>query len=172
MAARGIPVKMALVGLEDTIAALNALPPRLVTGTLDRVLKQVAEPIRLDAESKVRRKTGRTAEKIKIAKTVSRRQRGSEPVRDGPWVRVLYIGATPGRVAHLLEFGTHERRTHGGGKRRPVRDASRGAARPFPFMRPAWDAGKDNALAEFGRLLGIEVERTAARYAKRLAKRA
>lgn len=169
----GVSVKMKLVGLQDTIAAMNELPFRLATSTLDRVLKQVAQPVLEDAASRVHRLTGRTAAKIKIAKSVSRRQRGSEPVKDGPWVRVIYIGATPGRVAHLLEFGTHQRITHGGGRRRKgMKPARRGAARPFPFMRPAWDSGKDQMLADFARILGIEVERTAARLARKLAKSA
>jgi hypothetical protein len=169
----GITAKMELVGLADTIAALNALPPRLVKGTLDRVLRQVAEPILQDAAARVRRRTGRTAAKLTISKSLSARQKGSEPLRDGPWERVLYIGAKPGRVAHLLEFGTRHRATRGGGRKRPgMKPANRGSAQPLPFMRPAWDTGKDRALAEFGRILGIEVERTAARLAKRLANRA
>lgn len=168
----GVGVKMQLLGLEDTVAALKALPIRLADSALDRVLKAVAEPVAEDARGKVRKKTGRTAEKIKIATSVSRRQRSSEPIQKSQFVRVLYIGATPGRVAHLLEFGTHERFTKGRGKRRPVMHANRGSERPFPFMRPAWDAGKDRMLSEFGRLLGVEVEATAARLAKRLARKA
>ena len=43
---------------------------------------------------------------------------------------------------------------------------------PQPFMRPAWDANKDGALKIVADELGPEIERTAARLAKRRAAKA
>lgn len=57
-----------------------------------------------------------------------------------------YVGATKdvNSYASLVEFGTVN-------------------TSPRPFLRPAWDATKDAVLASIGKLLGIEIEKAAAR---------
>ena len=41
---------------------------------------------------------------------------------------------------------------------------------PQPFMRPAWDAGKDQALDDVKTALGAEIEKAAQRAARKQAR--
>jgi HK97 gp10 family phage protein len=179
--ARGISPKMELVGVADLIAQLNALPPRLAQSSLDRGLIAVAKPIAEAARVRIEVHTGKTKAKILVSKKLSRRQAKQAGPKDSKWVRVVYVGVAPSTVAHLIEFGTVLRHWTGGGdaRRRAGRLAramqkaakSTGRMTPAPYMRPAWDGGKMKALNDFGVMLGKDLEKTAARYAKRLAKK-
>lgn len=63
----------------------------------------------------------------------------------------VYMGPTNLPQAHLQEFGT---RHHG----------------PQPFMRPAWDAGKDQVLDDLKQSLGDEIMKAAERQARKAAR--
>lgn len=70
---------------------------------------------------------------------------------------------SPGyRKGHLIEFGTAP---HWIGNR-----FHRGA-RAFPFLRPAFEATKDVVIQILGREIGPELEKQAARVAKKAAKK-
>lgn len=157
-------VTLTLIGAQELERALLELPERLQKSTLDRALKQCAEPILNAAQDNARAvgKTGKNASKIVISSKLSRRQRRGVKKAEGE--RIIYIGVRPSPVAHLIEFGTGPRYTKAG--------AYRGQMTATPFMRPAWDSNWRPALDEFGTILGREIERTATRLARRKAKRA
>lgn len=117
------------------------------------------------AKSLAPKRTGRMAGKIEISTTLSRRQRRQRtrgPKDNDNNSATVYIGAGAKGPAVLDEFGTKQRR-HKSGK-------ATGAAPQQPFMRPAWEAFKDQILAEFGRELGAEIEKAAKRIARKQAK--
>jgi HK97 gp10 family phage protein len=164
-------VTMRLVGARELERNLRALPKRLQRGTLERALLRAGEPVELAAKARAAAvgATGKNASKIDVLKTLSRRQRpGARKAHPGE--RIVYIGVRPSPVAHLIEFGTGPRYTKGKGKKRKVVGAYRGAMKPQPFMRPAWEAKKGEALDTLGRILGEEIEKTAARLARRDAR--
>lgn len=153
-------VRMRLVGARELEANLLELPRRLQSGTLTRALRRVAEPIG-DA-AKRNRGEGDLADKIIVARQLSRRQRRQRG-RAAPGTKTIYVGVRPSRHAHLVEFGTGPRYTKSG--------AYRGMMPAQPFMRPAWDSqGGRKALDRLGVILGQEIEATARRLARRRAR--
>lgn len=155
-----------LTGMKELKFALNELPARLQKGVIDRTLLKAAEPMHAEAQALAERATngtGKNARKLIIGKKLSDRQRGGY-LKKSKTMRVVYIGVQPSPLAHLIEFGTGPRYTKKG--------AYRGRMKPSPYMRPAWGHGHAPTLENFGKLLGIEIERAAVRLAKRNAKKA
>jgi len=150
---------MELKGAKELEAALLELPKRVRKAAIRRALLKAAAPIAADAKGRVRVRQGDLQRRIQVATTLSRRQRRSRGAGVQKGVVEVFLGAGPSREAHLVEFGTGQRRHKDG--------SSTGAARAFPFMRPAWEAGKMRALEEFGRMLWLEIEAAAKRVAAR-----
>jgi len=136
---------------------------RIAKNAVRNALLKAGKPIAAHARSLARIRSGQLKRTIRVSTTLSRRQKRTRAKGADPTETTVYIGAGPSRHAHLIEFGTGERFWRSG--------KSTGASQPHPFLRPAWDAGKMRALAEFGRLLWIEIERAAKRLAKRQAKK-
>jgi HK97 gp10 family phage protein len=101
------------------------------------------------------------ADKIKVSTTLSRRQRRGFRGRKKGEV-YAYIGAGPRGPAVLAEFGTQMRRWR--------RGKSTGRMPATPFMRPAWEAGKEKLLDDFSAALWVDIEK-AVRRARRRAQR-
>ncbi len=166
MASRKGLFRCEIVGARDLERSLRELgTDRLIKATMKRALLDVAKPIAADASARAPRgeETGKPhmADKIAASPTLSRRQRRGKAAAK-PTEANVYIGAGPRGPGVLDEFGTDERH-HKSGK-------STGAAPAQPFLRPAWEAGKHQALADFGDALGIQIEKSARRLARRQAK--
>lgn len=161
--ARRATFRAELKGARELEAALRELPRRIGKGAIRRALKKAAQPIADDAKGKVPVRTGLLQEKIQIGARLTRRQRRARGrVGDRNQVDVFIGIGLGGWHAHLVEFGTGPRVQKSTGRfvgQMPAR----------PFMRPAWEAGKNRALDDFARLLWIEIEKSAARLAKRRA---
>lgn len=159
-------IRMELTGAKELEAALQELPKAIGKAVLRRALIKAAEPIAEDArqrlQSLVHTVTGRLLRGIGVSTKLSRRQKKLAGAKPGE-VRV-YVGASPARHAHLVEFGTRERFTKDG--------KSSGVMPSFPFLRPAWEAGKRAALDRLGNLIWAEIKKAAERLAKRRAKAA
>lgn len=154
--------KMELAGAKELEAALNELPKAVGKGVLRRALIKAATPIAEDARQRVHVLRGVLQRGISVSTRLSRRQKKLAGVKPGE-VRV-YVGASPARHAHLVEFGTRERFTKDG--------KSSGVMPAFPFLRPAWESGKRAALDRLGKLIWAELKKAAERLAKRRAKAA
>lgn len=79
---------------------------------------------------------------------------------------LMYVGPTDGHsMAHWWEFGIapHVNGGQFAGTKHP-------GVRPTPFMRPAFDGQKDAALAAIAAELAAQIQKAAARQAKRKAK--
>lgn len=146
-----------LAGAKELEVALRALPDSLRKGVVERALVKAGEPIRDDAQARAPFVTGRLRRAINVATKLSRsqrRQRGKS--KD---VAEAFIGPS---FFPLQEFGTGPR-YHKSGK-------YVGQAPTQPFLRPAWEAGKDQALATLGELLWQQIEKAAKRLGRRAAK--
>lgn len=160
--ARGVRARFELEGAKELAANLRKLPERLQKSTVDRALKKVAQPIADDAESRIEGQSAWVARKVAVSTQLSRRQRRGAPKPKGE--RQVYVGVRPHPLAHLFEFGSGPRYTKGG--------AYRGMMQPTPFLRPAWDHGRNRALDDLGRIMGQEIEAAARRLHRRQAKAA
>ncbi len=153
-------------GLRELEAALSDLGKSLGKGAMRRAANKALAPVVATAKSNVEASTngsGALADSIRVATRLSKRQ-ARQARRETRSYLETHAGAGALPHAHLLEFGTGER-FHKNGK-------SVGSMPAEPFMRPAWDAHKSSMPEVVGKELWAEIERTAARKARREAKKA
>lgn len=159
-------VTVQVSGLKDLDRALGELPKSVAKATLVRTLKKAGEPIAQAARAAAPVDDGTLRDSIAVSPRIKNkvgmaefaavmRQSGGmniagarQALRDarraagGGSFAEMYIGPARGkgviRYAHLQEFGTSNHAPH-------------------PFMRPAWDAEKDNALRIIRQELGNEI---------------
>ena len=146
---------VSLSGFKALDAALGELPKATAKNVLKRVLIKAAQPIEDSAVQLAPRLTGRLAASIIIGTKLTRSQQESGPVLTADGYRSasknyveIYVGTALPR-GQFEEFGTIKNH-------------------PQPFMRPAWDGHKEESLAIIAGLLGTEITKAAARYAKKL----
>lgn len=136
-------------GGKELEAALRELPKATARNALNRGLKRVAEPVREKWEAGAPRRTGALAESVVVGKQLTRRQK-SDAKQDGTYFAEIHIG-TSHRAGIPQEFGTIDH---------PAQ----------PSGRPAWDSEKGEVLDDFGKFMWEEIEKAAARRARKLAK--
>ncbi|MFN8996384.1 MAG: HK97-gp10 family putative phage morphogenesis protein [Pseudomonadota bacterium] len=137
-------VRVRVEGLAEMDRALGELPKATGRNVLRRVGRARLEPIIEDAAKRAPRLFGNLNDSITVSTKRPRRHRKESEVE-------VYGGPTSLPQAHLQEFGT---RHHG----------------PQPFMRPAWDAGKDELLEGLAEDLANEIEKAAQRIARKQAR--
>ena len=119
--------KVTIEGLDDLARALRELFPKAKG---DKVMRQFmldrGQPIAEAAASMAPRRTGKLKASIGVGTRLSRRQ-SIQHKKQRPGDVEVFIGAGKLPQAQLSEFGT-----------------SHSVAQPF--MRPAWDQGKDRIL--------------------------
>jgi len=138
-------IRFKVEGLRELDRALMTMKQSTARGVVRRVLLKAAQPIADDMAERAPRDTGYLGDHIDTGVRLSRRQSKVSPKRSDVEV---FAGASRVVQATLQEFGTSD-------------------AAPQPFARPAWDAGKMQALADVKAGLATEIEKTAARAAKR-----
>lgn len=143
-------VTVKIEGLRELDAALGKLPKATAKAVLRRVLREAGEPIARTARSMAPREEMHLFESIDVGTKLSRRQAGLHKERGGKAFQEMFVG-TNNPAGVQQEFGNSR---HG----------------PQPFMRPAFDAKKMEALDIITTLLWGEIEKTAARVAKRAAR--
>ena len=132
--------------LERALRELGSL--RRVTSALTRSGKRALQPIAEATRQRVPRDTEALAMGVQVVR-LTRRQGGSA---DALTLGVVFTG--PHRtLAHLYEFGFTQRN----GQPYP----------PRPFLRPAWDSGRDQALSDFRGELWAFLARAAKRARRR-----
>lgn len=141
---------MRVTGLKAVNDALLEMKAATARGVVRRVLTAAADPIARDMADRAPRDTGYLADHIDTGVRLSRRQ--ARVSRKDSAVEA-YAGATAVGQAVLQEFGTVN-------------------APAQPFARPAYEAGKHQALEDIKTGLGSEIAKTAERAARRAAKRA
>lgn len=155
-------ITMKFEGADDLEAALRALGNNsAIRKALTTAMMDAAQPMAQDARSRARarRKSGRLDEGIDVSTTLSRRQR--HPTGNNATSTTVYVGAGPTQDAVLEEFGTTLRNWKSG--------KSTGSEPANPFMRPAWEAHKQQILDDFGKYLWVTIEAEAKRLARKQA---
>lgn len=143
--------KIRIDGLKELDRALGQLPKATAKATLRRVLKESAEPMARAARSKAPIEEGYLHESIDVSTRLNKAQsvlHRQEKRRD---FQEMFVG-TNNPAGVFQEFGTG-----------PGHVAQ-------PFMRPAWDGTKQQTLDQITTRLWGEIERSAARLAKKAAK--
>lgn len=138
-------IRFKVEGLRELDKALMTMKQSTARGVVRRVLLKAAQPIADDMAERAPRDSGYLGDHIDTGVRLSRRQSRISPKRSDVEV---FAGASRVVQATLQEFGTSD-------------------APPQPFARPAWDAGKMQALADVKTGLSEEIAKTAARAAKR-----
>jgi len=167
-------------GLSESKEALRELPKSLQKAAVRRVLVMAAEPIRAAAAGYAPRDTGELAESMTIATSfdnpVGKSEYGAVLARGGTKKQAVQAlrdarrGSSSGSKPPFVWVGPAAAKDKAGAIKRIVQEFGSKFQRPHPYMRPAWDSEKENALSIFARELATEIERTAARYRARLAK--
>lgn len=138
-----------MLGLRDLTRALGELPKTTARNTLKRVLVKAAKPIEDAAETNAPKLTGRLTRSIVTGTRLTRPQ-ARQAKKDGKFFAEVHVGtADPAGIPQ--EFGTFKESAQ-------------------PFMRPAWEANKDGALKIIKDELGTEIEKSAARLARKAAR--
>lgn len=137
-------------GLAELEIALRELPDATARNVLRRVAKKVLAPIADHARVLAPMEVGRLINSIVVGDKLTRRQK-SQFQREDPNDVVMFVGAGAIPQAHMMEFGTFE-------------------IAPRPFLRPAWDGGKDKVLEDIKGELWAEIEKATKRQARKAAK--
>ena len=162
-----------LEGLRELEDSLKQFSRSTGKNVLGRALAKAAEPIRAAAEAKAPKDTGALQMSIKTKIRRNLRNKGMVLAVIGPEMgayrqlqnpvayaakgvragksRTYQVGSTPGVYGNWIEFGTSDT---------PAQ----------PFMRPAWEAHKDGALDIMKTELAVEIDKAAARAAKKAAR--
>ncbi|WP_340109462.1 HK97-gp10 family putative phage morphogenesis protein [Pikeienuella sp. HZG-20] len=155
-------------GLRELEKALEDLRPATAKNVARRALVKATQPV-ADHMSELAPpgKYNNLKRSIGISTRLSDRQKAlhRKMFRSDRTSVELFLGPDyrrSGNHAHLVEFGTAERR-HKSGK-------SVGRMPPHPFARPAWDAGKQGILTRLADLMWVEIEKAAARAARKAAR--
>ena len=148
-------VTMAFKGGKQLKEALLALPKHLRGPILQEALVAGADPVRTAAadRARIRRGPRRRPETIALADSI----KITLGEQDSTHAEV-HVG-TRKPTAHLVEFG-HAKVIGRGTSRETI-----GQVPAYPFLRPALDENKEEALARTGEVLGKEIETTFRRLA-------
>lgn len=133
-------------GLRELDRALGELPKATGKNVLRRVIKARLQPVEAMAKALVPVDEGHLRASIITGSRLNRRE-ASQAKKDGPAFVEMHTG-TNSRNGVPREFGTTR-------------------TRATPFMRPAWDANQDNALVGIAADLGKEIDKAAARLARK-----
>lgn len=147
-------------GLKELQAALKELPKATETRVVQDTMKVSLQPMLLEASRLAPKDEGDLADAIQSSTKVIPSQRSEVP-RKGRHKILLFAGPLYSRFsgyyaphAHLVEFGTRERK-------------GRGVMPAQPFMRPAFDMHVAGFIKQFsGELVGM-IEAAATRQRKR-----
>lgn len=142
-------VTVKMEGLRDLERALAELPKSTAKATLRRVLKRAAAPVQASMRAKAPKRTHDLEESIVTGTRLTRRQARAAKQETKHFSEIHVGTSNPAGVPQ--EFGWTD-----------------GAAQPF--ARPAWEETQDEALKIIGDELGGEIEKSAARLARKAAK--
>jgi HK97 gp10 family phage protein len=141
-----IKTSVKVEGLKELVDAFRELPKATGKNVIKRILTKRAQPIERQAAAGAPKRTGKLKRSITISTKLSRRQKST--VRQDKSYVEIYIGPGQQPQAIMQEFGTFK-------------------DKPQPFMRPAWDQNKGVLLNDLKKDLWAEIERAAARLAKK-----
>lgn len=150
-------IKFSFEGARELETALKELPKSVASGALNAALKKAAEPMVAKARALAPVDTGALRKSIKAHPVPSKQRAYAASIAIGP-DRKHFYGA-------ILEKGTGPRKVKKTGK-------MVGSIAAHPFLRPAFDAHKEEAQKIFREVLWEIVVKKAQQYLNRRAVRA
>ena len=163
-----------VTGLREIEKAMEGLTKAAGRGVLRRALFKVSEPLVEAMKTGAARDDGDLMKSITASTKLDRRQaarhkRQARATGD-KFAAEIFVGPSydlgaGGRHGHLVEFGTapHVNGGQFAGTMHPGTKAQ-------PFMRPAWDGGKDKLMNDLKAELWAEIDKAAARAARKAAR--
>lgn len=166
-------VKIAVKGTKSLEKAFLELADKVGDAESERLIEEAlidaTQPVLLHAQSIVRKKSGRTAQLIRLGRTLESNQRPTAFTQKG--FAQVFFGLPTKSLGVIIEFGTVQRFWTGAaarsrakrlGKAAPtVARKSTGVMPAFPFMRPAWEAGKEGIVHRFAPKLWDRIDKLA-----------
>lgn len=143
-----VAVTFKIEGVSEVAEGLLELSKATGTNVVKRALKKAADPIVSTATQLAPRLTGQLQTSIKPSDKLSRRQKSLYPKQSEI---EIYVGPAALVQAITQEFGTVTNK-------------------PQPFMRPAWEQNKREALERIKDDLAEEIEKARARIARKTAR--
>lgn len=143
-----------LSGFRELEHALNQLPKSTGKSVLRRVAKGALEPMAERARSLAPVESGGLRDSIQVSERRTRRAARQNRFDRNTGIEISMGPVSGGGVlnyATFIEFGN-------------------GDLRAQPYMRPAWDGGKNNSLEYVQANLGREIAQAARRLAKKAAR--
>lgn len=140
--------KVKTSGFKELDDALGQLPKATGKNVLRRAALAALEPMQEAAAAKAPEDTGWLSGDIDTSTRLTRRQRRT--AKKASTVEV-YMGPGSSPRSIVQEFGSADQ---------PAQ----------PYMRPAWDGGKEQLLDDVKETLGAEIDKAAARVARKAAR--
>ncbi|MGO7922008.1 HK97-gp10 family putative phage morphogenesis protein [Rhizobium ruizarguesonis] len=144
--------RIKIEGLKQLDKALGELPKSTAKAVLRKVLKEAGEPVAAAARGNAPRLTGNLYEHTDYGTRLTRRQASlhRQATKDDRDFAEAFVGTSdPAGMQH--EFGNEHQAAQ-------------------PWLRPAWDSQKNNALFIITHRLWVVIEEAAARLARRNGK--
>lgn len=168
-----MPITIKVEGLTELKAALDELPKATARNVQRRVLLNRAQPIVAAAKAKVPVRTGNLRDAIRATTT---RPRGHKAASSRAFAKVRGMGGSVAEArAAAGEAGASSVEVFiGPAGRLPQAGQQEWGNRnhpPHAYLRPAWDEGKEALQAGIKADLWTEIQKAAARRAKKLAQR-
>lgn len=140
-------MKMRFDGGKDVEKALADLPTVTAKGVARRILKKAGQMFADAGAANAKRKTGGLQDSYAVSTRLNKRQRRMSRKKDPVEV---YVGPTD-PAGLQLEFGNEHQA-------------------PQPHLRPAFDGLKFRVLDLIGKWIWEDIDKTAARHARKMAK--
>jgi HK97 gp10 family phage protein len=154
-------LSMRLQGAKELDKVLQSLKTSTARGITRRAMTRALEPVAQAARALAPRDEGKLAAHIGVSTRLTKRQAREIRGQASRDTQIMYVGPE-WASAHLVELGT--------GPRHKKNGQFVGRMPPQPFMRPAWDAKREEVLARLTDDIRAEIDKTLARLAKRQAK--
>lgn len=167
-------------GTNELDRAIKELGDKITHGPAKKALEAAVQPMVDRMKQMAPVETGALRESIGFKTKRYRRSKNTlalvGPKSGTMWQTgpdTVTMGRNPARYAHLVEYGHAQ--VHGGRKTKgkSIRKntiSGKGFIEPKPFMRPAWDATKDQVYDTIRAQFGAEVIANANRMRRRKAK--
>lgn len=168
-------ITMSATGFKELDAALALLPKAAAKRTLQRTLVKAGQPIADAAQANAPVETGELRDSISVGTRIGNN------VGKAEFASILKGGGTKGEAVAAMRdarraaqggtfavafVGPEKAKTKRQAIKRIVQEFGSVKQAPQPYLRPAWDAEKMNALAICQRELAGEIIATAKRIAK------
>lgn len=137
---------MKVEGFKELDSLLQAMPRRLASQAVTSGMRRALQPVATAARAYA---PGSLSTRIRISPTVKAGQMLQALEKPGPGRKVMFVGSGAPH-AHLVEFGTAPRFQKNG--------RYTGIMPPDPFLRPAWDANRDEVLARLAETIREQIK--------------